>query len=83
MNLSDNTGDILTALLTTDLQFPSLGIADVVEVDAIDIVAAGDVGTDLCEVVARLGLLRIHITLVANLTDESYSHLRSIFLQGW
>ena len=69
MNLSDNTGDILTALLTTDLQFPSLGITDVVKVDAIDIVAAGDIGTDLCEVVARLRQFGVHIVFLADLDD--------------
>ena len=70
MNLSDNTGDVLTTLRTTDLQFPGFGISDVIEVDTIDIIATGDVGADLCEVVACLRFLWIHISLVADLTDE-------------
>ena len=70
VDLTDNVGDILTALITAYLEFPRLGIADIVEMDAVDIVTAGDFGTETGQIIARLRALRVHIALVANLLDQ-------------
>ena len=70
MDLANDVGDIASALFAADLQFPRLGIADIVEVDAVDVVTACDVATELGEVVACLRHLGVHIALVANLPDE-------------
>ena len=70
IDLADDIGYILSALIATHLQFPRLRVADIVEVDAIHIVAACYFGAEARQVVARLRHLGIHIALVANLTDE-------------
>ena len=70
VDLTDDVGDIAATLIATDLQFPRLWVADIVEVDTIDIIAACDLGTETGQIIARLRHLRVHIPLVANLTDE-------------
>lgn len=70
VDLADDIGDILSALIATHLQFPRLRVADIVEMDAIHIVAACYFGAEARQIVARLRHLGIHIALVANLTDE-------------
>ena len=70
MDLADDARDELSSLRTADLEFPGLRIADIIEVDAIDIVTARDLAAELCQIVARLALLGIHIALVAHLDNQ-------------
>ena len=70
VDLTHDVGDVAATLIATDLQLPRLWVADIVEVDTINIIAARDLGTETGQIIARLRHLRVHIPLIANLTDE-------------
>ena len=62
----NDVGDVVSILRSA----PCLGIADVVEVDAVDVVFLGNLAADVSQIAGREGGLRVHISLVANLSDE-------------
>ena len=66
-DISDTFG---TALALAQLR-PCLRVAYIVEVDAVDIVPADNLATHRGQIVARLRLLRIHVTLVADTLHQS------------
>ena len=47
MDRFDDARDVAASLLLTDLHLPRLGIADVVEMNAIDIIVLRDLLTDV------------------------------------
>ena len=63
---------------TRHLQLPGFGVADVIQMDAIYIVIAGNFGTELGQIIARLWLFGIHISLVANLTNQRWVFLSEL-----
>ena len=69
MDLTDDTGDVAPSFLTGVLELPRFWITDIVEVDAIDVVATGHLTTDASDIVARLRQFWVHIVLVANSDD--------------
>ena len=69
MNFADDIGDVAAPLFAADLQFPGLWVADIVEVDAVDVVAARHLTADACDIVARLRQFGIHIVFLADLDD--------------
>ena len=79
VDLSHDIGDILAALIATHLEFPRLWIADIVEMNAIDIVTAGNFGTETGQIIARLRTLRVHITFVAYLLNQVGESLADLF----
>ena len=70
MDLAYDSRDIPSALTAAHLQFPSLRVADIVEVDTVDVIAAGDLLTHSGDIVACLGILRVHIAFVTDLLDK-------------
>lgn len=70
MDLTHNSRDIPSALTAAHLQFPSLRVADIVEVDTVDVITAGDLLTHSGDIVACLGILRVHIAFVTDLLDK-------------
>lgn len=70
VDLTDDVGNVAAPLIATDLQLPCLWVADIVEVDSIDIIATRHFGTETGQIIARLGHLWVHIPLIVNLTDE-------------
>ena len=70
MDLAHDGRDIPSALTTAHLQFPSLRIADIIEVDTVDVITACDLLAHPGDIVARLGILRIHIAFVTDLLDK-------------
>ena len=71
MYLAHDGCDIPSAFTAAHLQLPCLRIADIVEVDTVDIVTAGDLLTHPGDIVARLRILRVHIAFVTDLLDKS------------
>ena len=69
MDLTDDAGDVAPSLLTGVLELPRLRIADIVEVDAVDVVAVCHLTADACDIVARLRQFGIHIVFLADLDD--------------
>ena len=75
-------GDVASALLARHLYLPRFRIADVVEMDAVDIVVAHDFLADVGEIRARLHVLRVHVAIGANLLDESRIALAKLRATG-
>ena len=69
MDLANDAGDVAPSLLTGVLELPCFRVADIVEVDAVDVVAARHLTADAGDVVARLRQFGIHIVFLADLDD--------------
>ena len=70
VDFAHDAGDVETAFMRLgSLLRPCLRIADVVEVNAVDVVFAGHLGTDVGNIVASGGILGIHETF---LSDTAY-----------
>ena len=61
-----DAGDVLSPFRT----LPRLGIADVVQVDAVDIVAARNLLADVRQIVCRAREFGVHIALVADFLHQ-------------
>ena len=72
-----DVGDVLPTLRARDLDFPRLGIADVVEVNAVDVVVSGDFLADVGKISGRLLHLGVHESVLSNLAN----HVRIAFPQ--
>ena len=59
-------GDVLAPLLSAHLDLPLLRIADIVEMDAVDVVLVGDLATDVGQIGGRQRVLGVHKGLVAD-----------------
>ena len=70
MNFADDIGDVAAPLFAADLQFPGLWVTDIVEVDAVDVVAARHLTAEAGDVVAGLWHLGVHVALLTRLHDE-------------
>ena len=79
VDLTHDVGDILAALIATHLELPRLWIADIVEMDAVDIITAGNFGTETGQIIACLRALWVHITFVANLLNQVGESLADLF----
>ena len=79
VDLSHDVGDILAALIATHLEFPRLRIADIVEMDAVDIVTASNFGTETGQIIACLRTLWVHIPLIAYLLNQVGESLTDLF----
>ena len=69
MDLTDDAGDVAPSLLTGVLELPRLRVADIVEVDAVDVITARHLTADACDVVARLRQFWVHIVFLTDLDD--------------
>ena len=67
---SHDVSDVIPCSSTSYGVPPRLRIADVVEVDAVNVVAAGNLLADVGQIVGRHGRFRGHVALLTNALDE-------------
>ena len=70
-NCLGNARDMASPLLPAHLDFPRFRIADIVEVDAVNVVFFDDFLADVGQIGCRLRFFGVEIALVANLPDEA------------
>ena len=70
-DLAHDVCDAGPARVATNTDVPRLGITYVVEMDAVDVVAAGDVAAELRQIVARARIFGVHVAVGANPSYDS------------
>ena len=70
-NRLGNGRDVASSLLSRHLDFPRFGIADIVEMDAVDVVFLDDFLANVGNVGRRLRFFRIHKTIVTDFLHQT------------
>ena len=78
MDFLHNAGNVTACLVFAYSELPGLGIAYVVEVDAVHIVSLYDFATHFSQVAARLCRFRVHVSILVYSLDESWKSLSQL-----
>ena len=75
MNGADDVCDILTTLIFVGYLAPGFRVADVVEMNAVDVIAACKVATETSKIIGCAWQFWVHVAVLANLFDEVWNSL--------
>ena len=64
MYSSYDVGDVTPCTFLANIQVPCLGVADVVEVDAVHVVVSGYLRADVSQIFCRFLAFGVHVALV-------------------
>ena len=70
VDFGDNARDVGPSLVGTDLDFPRFGIANVVQMNAVNVVTLGDFPANFCQIIGRLWLFGVHISVFSDLYNQ-------------